>query len=248
MKTKVIILSAFALLMSLAACGTAKETPAEATPPAVSTTDIAIPANPTYEAEAAYDEDGMKSEYIYTFASGEIEVPIDAFLIMVNGEFIAEYIEADEPSVISQYTDGLENAVVTKLPAGLISKEPVIAVDTINPMLDTTALIAALKPQLQVGLDALKATDFETFSMGRLSDASVESLNATFDEIQAKIDDLSFIMQAGRYAIFDGPHTIVIDTTADNAFYCHYAGHAYGGLYVFDASDPESFMSGFFFG
>ena len=247
MKTKTILPLALALIVALSACGKDKpvETPTVSAPP-----PEVVGADPTFESESLITDEGMQNEYVYTFKSGTIVPPTDAYLIMIDGEFIAQYAETNTPAEIAKLTEGIENAVVTTIPARLISENAIISIETAAAIqtLDTTALIAALKPQLQIGLDALKAADYETFSMGRLSDASEESLNATFDEIQAKIDDLSFTMQAGRYAIFDGPHTIVIDTAADNALYRHYAGHAYGGLYVFDSSDPESFLSGFFFG
>ena len=208
------------------------------------------PADPTYYAEGIVSGNGLTEDYTYEFPAGSIDIAPDEYLLLINGAFIPEISLSGKPEDVSKHTERISNAVVGTLPAGELASHPIIWIEAADMIPDGVRgrLTETLKSQLQTCLNTLTTVDFAEFDYGRYDGWDEAAYHAAFDAIQAKIDALAYVGQAGRYAIFSGPYTILVDTAAGNVVYFYYSGHMMGSIVEPDLTDPATFFPSYFAG
>ena len=229
---KLIVCTAITLAL-LAAAGCAKPAPA-------------LPADPTFDSAGTIGYEGLTGGYTYMFNSGTVDIDDGASILLVNGEFVAAQAADDN----SAYTDGIKKAETGTIPAGLIAPNAVVWIEAgaLTPDKVDETLVATLKERHNACLDLLRAADFSTLSEGRLADWDRAVIDSTIATIQEAIDGITYIGQAGRYAIYSGPYTILIDTASDNDMYFYAYGHMFGLIMRADLSKPEAFLGRYYFG
>jgi hypothetical protein len=188
---------------------------------------------------------------------------------VVNGDMTSiptpPVIIDGQPYLPLRFLSEYFNQTVGYVPAGRLSKttyfeeihdrdapkgiafNPVIWVDC-SEMTDnakiTDETMNWLKTEMSQTLELL-TDNLDTAFYAHLASWGVTADDDAFIEIKNAIDNLYFIGNAGRYAMFQGPFITLVDMEAE-IIYFYTFGHAYGNIVKADMNNPETFIPMYF--
>jgi hypothetical protein len=181
--------------------------------------------------------------------------PIHTPPIIIDGQpylplrFLSEYYDKTVgyvPAGRLSKTTYLEEIHDWDTPKGL-AFNPVIWVDCLEKTENaktTDATIEWLKTEMNQTLKLL-TDNLDTAFYGHLASWGVTADDYTFITIRNAINNLYFIGNVGRYAIFQGPFITLVDIEADNIYFYTF-GHTYGNIIKADMNNPETFIPMYF--
>jgi len=179
--------------------------------------------------------------------------PLDAAPIIVNGRayvplrFISECLDKSVGYLpVGQKTkSGYIAAVTDKNAARGLALNPIVWVDSPEKSKNGAAsdkTLAWLKTEMNRGLASLKS-NIDTADSGSLKGTDING--ETFRQMDAAINNTYYLGAVGRYAMYEGPYTALVDTETDSVYFYALA-HGICGISKADMNSPDTFVPMYF--